>query len=182
MSLAANFLTDSYALTAIHLISSYLGKSVSSKTNLEAKDAMAKASLLAAIAASNALIGAVHAMAHQVGGKFDLPHGMANAILLPYVMEYNLPACVEKFAKIAEALGQPMQNKSPRDAAKGAIEAVRSLAREVGIVENFSTAGCQLSEGFIDQLSSNAAKDACLITNPRDAGVEDICQIFRHAN
>ncbi|WP_031514729.1 iron-containing alcohol dehydrogenase [Desulfofalx alkaliphila] len=181
VSIAANFLTDSYALTAIRLISANLGKSVSSKTNLEAKDAMAKASLLAAIAASNALIGAVHAMAHQVGGKFNLPHGMANAILLPYVMEYNIPACTERFAKIAEAMGQPIHNLSLRDSAKSAVEAVRMLAGEVGIVENFSKAGCRLTENCINTLSTNAAKDACLITNPRDAGVNEIIKIFKNS-
>lgn len=179
VSIAANFLTDSYALTAIRLISAYLGKSVSSKTNLEAKDAIAKASLLAAIAASNALIGAVHAMAHQVGGKFDLPHGMVNAILLPHVMDYNFPACIEKFAEIAEAMGQPVESKSLRDRAKDAIVAVRTLAREVGIYDNFSQAGCESFESFIGILSTNAARDACLITNPRDAGVDQIYQIFR---
>lgn len=181
VSVAANFMTDSYALSAIRLISAYLGKSVSSKTNLEAKDAMAKASLLAAIAASNALIGAVHAMAHQVGGKYDLPHGMVNAILLPYVMEYNFPACTERLAQVAEALGQPIANRSVRDVAKSSIEAVRTLAREVGIVENFSKAGCHLTEECLQMLSTNAAKDACLITNPRDAGVEEIYEIFRRS-
>ncbi|MBO8137657.1 MAG: iron-containing alcohol dehydrogenase [Desulfotomaculum sp.] len=181
VSLAANFLTDSYSLTAIRLISAYLGKSVASKTNLEAKDAMAKASLLAAIAASNALIGAVHALAHQVGGKFDLPHGMANAILLPHVMEYNYPACIERLADIAEALGQPAGGTNLRERARGAIEAVRGLARELGIVESFAGAGCLYSEEVIHTLSANAVKDACLITNPRDAGLTDICGILSRA-
>ncbi|AEG61204.1 iron-containing alcohol dehydrogenase [Desulforamulus ruminis] len=181
VSLAANFLTDSYSLTAIRLISSYLGKSVSSKTNLEAKDAMAKASLLAAIAASNALIGAVHALAHQVGGRFNLPHGMANAILLPHVMEYNFPACIERLADIGEALGQSVDGSNLRQRAKGAIEAVRTLAREVDIAENFTRAGCLYSEEAMNLLSANAAKDACLITNPRDAGIKDIREIFSRA-
>jgi alcohol dehydrogenase class IV len=181
VSLASSFLTDSYAITAIRLISTYLGKSVSSKTNLEAKDAMSKASLIAAIAASNALIGAVHAMAHQVGGKFDLPHGMANAILLPNVMEFNFPACTERLAKVAEAMGQPVTNKSTRNVAKGSIEAVRALAKEVGIKESFSQAGYELTEENIAVFSTNAAKDACLITNPRDAGVDDIIEIFKRS-
>lgn len=181
VSIAANFLTDSYALSAIRLISAYLGKSVSSKTNLEAKDAMAKASLLAAAACSNALIGAVHAMAHQVGGMFDLPHGRVNAILLPYVMEYNFPACIERFARIAEALGQPTQNRSLRDIAESAIEAVRTLAREVGVDRNLSEAGCDFTEECINFLSSNAANDECLITNPREAGINEIREIFRRA-
>jgi len=181
VSVASNFMTDSYALTAIQLISAFLGKSVASKTNLEAKEAMAKASLLAGIAASNALIGAVHAMAHQVGGKLDVPHGMANAILLPHVMEYNYPACVERFAKIAEALGQPVGQKSVRETAKSAIEAVRLLAKEVGIVESFPLNGDHLTDEFMKILSVNAAKDACLITNPRDAGIDDIQQIFQRA-
>lgn len=181
VSIAGNFLTDSYALSAIRLISTYLGKSVSSKTNLEAKDAMAKASLLAAAACSNALIGAVHAMAHQVGGVFGLPHGMVNAILLPYVMEYNYLACIERFARIAEALGQPTDNRSIRDIAQSSIEAVRTLAREVGIVQSLSETGCEFSEECIDILSSNAAKDASLITNPREAGVKEIREIFRRA-
>ncbi len=181
VSIAANFLTDSYALAAIRLISAYLGKSYASKTNLEAKDAMAKASLLAAIAASNALIGAVHALAHQVGGMFNLPHGMVNAILLPYVMEYNLPACTEKFAEIAKAMGQPIKNKSTHEAAKSAIEAVRILAGELGIVNNLSKAGCKLTDASLRILSENAARDNSLISNPRDAGVDEICEILRRA-
>lgn len=181
VSIAANFLTDSYALTAIKLISKYLGKSVSSKTNLEAKDAMAKASLLAAAACSNALIGAVHAMAHQIGGMFDLPHGKVNAILLPYVMEYNLPACFERFAQIAESLGQPTQNRSLRELALSAVETVRTLAKEVGINQNFSELGCNLTKDCLDILCREAANDAVLITNPKEAGPDEIRQLFLRA-
>ncbi|MCS5695037.1 iron-containing alcohol dehydrogenase [Desulfofundulus thermocisternus] len=178
VSTAASFLTDSYALTAIRLIATHLKKSVSSKTNLQAKDAMAKASLLAAVACSNALIGAVHAIAHQVGGMFDLPHGRVNAMLLPHVMEYNLPACMERLGVICRALGLPVQNRSLREKARYTIEEIRNLAREVGIDDKLSNYHLSLQD--LESMAQNALQDACIITNPRDIGGEEICEILRH--
>ena len=179
VSVAATPLTDVLALNAIKLIAKYLRASVASRTNLKAKEAMAMASLQAGLAFSNAILGAVHAMAHQLGGMLDLPHGEVDAILLPCVMEYNLIACVDRYAEIAVAMGESVDGLSCREAAEKAIEAVRKLAGDVGVPRGLGEIG--VKEEDIPQLSENAVKDACLITNPRDANVSDIAEIFRKA-
>lgn len=179
VSIAATPLTDVLALNAMRVIASNLRASVASKTNLKAKEAMAMASLQAGLAFSNAILGAVHAMAHQLGGMLDMPHGEVDAILLPYVMEYNLIACVDRYAEIAVALGESVDGLSCREAAEKAISAVRTLATDIGIPRGLREVG--LREEHIPQLSENAVKDACLVTNPRDADVSDIATIFRRA-
>ncbi|MCL6450246.1 MAG: iron-containing alcohol dehydrogenase [Acetobacteraceae bacterium] len=179
VSVAATWLTDVHALSAMRLVASYLPASVASQTNEQAKVAMAMASLEAGLAFSNAILGAVHAMTHQLGGLLDMPHGEANAILLPYVMEFNRIAAMDKYIEIARALGAPVEGLSRREASLQAVEAVRRLAADIGVSEHLSRLG--LKEEFIPQLSQNAVKDACLITNPRDATAEDIEAIFRKA-
>ncbi len=179
LSLAATDMTDIHALHAIKLISASLRSSVASQVDEAAKIAMGKASLHAGIAFSNAVLGLTHAMTHQVGGLLDLPIGTINAVLLPYVMRFNLIACVEKYGCIAEAMGAQTDNLSTREKAEKAITMVRELARDVGIPSGLSELG--LSEEPIPKLSRNAMKDACFITNPRDADEEDIINIFRAA-
>ncbi len=178
-SLAATPLTDIHALSAISLIGKYLPASVSSNQNLHAKRQMAMASLKAGLAFSNAILGAVHAMTHPLGGELDLPHGEANAILLPYVMEFNLPSCISRYVDIAEALGEKTSDLSERSAALKAIQAVRKLASDICIPENLSEMG--LKKEVIPYLSQCAIKDACLITNPRKASAEDIEKIYYQA-
>ena len=179
LSLAATDMTDIHALHAIKLISANLRSSVASQVDEAAKIAMAKASLHAGIAFSNAVLGLAHAMTHQVGGLLDLPIGTISAVLLPYVMRYNLIACVNKYAAIAAAMGAQTKHLSAREAAEKAIEMVQELARDVGIPSGLAELG--LPEESIPELSRNAMKDACFITNPRDADVEDISNIFRSA-
>lgn len=179
VSVASTPLTDIHALNAIKLIAHNLRQSVASATNRQAKEAMAMASLQAGLAFSNAILGLVHAMAHQLGGFLDSPHGEANAILLPYVMDYNLISAVDKFAQIAVAFGENQMEISQRNLAKRAVKAVGELAADIGIPANLTKVG--LSEDLIEELSQRAVKDACLITNPRDAGVHDIINIYRQA-
>lgn len=179
LSLAATDMTDIHALHAIKLIAENLRSSVASQVDEEAKIAMAKASLHAGIAFSNAVLGLAHAMTHQVGGLLDLPIGMISAVLLPYVMKYNLIACVDKYAAIAEAMGCQTTYLSKREAAEKAIEMVQQLSSDLGIPSGLSELG--LPESSIPELSRNAMNDACYITNPRDAEEEDICNIFRAA-
>lgn len=179
VSLASTDLTDVHALHAIKLISANLRASVASQVNEEAKIAMAKASLQAGLAFSNAVLGLTHAMTHQAGGLLDLPIGEINAVLLPYVMRFNLISCMEKFAQIAAAMGARVENMTTREAAEKAITMVQELAADVGIPLRLSELG--LSEEIIPELSKNAIKDACFITNPRDADVEDIMGIFYSA-
>lgn len=179
VSLAATALTDVHALAAIRLISSNLRESVACRTNLEAKSAMAMASLQAGLAFSNAILGATHAMTHQVDGLLDLHHGETNGILLPYVMEFNMISCGEKFANIAEALGVQTTGLSKWKAAERGISAIRKLFRDIGIPKRLSEVG--MKEEYIEKLSQNALKDACLVTNPRDTSAAEIEELYRRA-
>ena len=176
VSLAATPLTDIHALSAIELIGKHLRSSVASNSNLDAKREMAMASLKTGLAFSNAILGAVHAMTHPLGGELDLPHGEANAILLPYVMEFNLPSCIERYVHVAVALGENINGLSKRAAALKAVDAVRSLSADICIPENLSEMG--LKKEVIPYLSQCAIKDACLITNPRKATAKDIENIY----
>lgn len=179
VSLAATPLTDIHALNAIRLVSGNLRQSVACRTNLEAKTNMAMASLNAALALSNAILGVTHAMTHQVDGLLDQHHGESNASLLPHVMEFNLMACPEKYKIVAEAMGEDIFGMSTLSAAEKAVESVRRLVADVGLSRGLAELG--LKEDFIPELSRNALKDACLITNPRDADEKDIEAIFRKA-
>ncbi|HUW64356.1 MAG TPA: iron-containing alcohol dehydrogenase [Spirochaetia bacterium] len=179
VSLAATPLTDIHALNAIRLITGNLRESVACRTNMEAKVNMAMASINAAMAFSNAILGAAHALTHQVDGLLDTHHGETNASVLPYVMEFNLIACPGKFQVIAEAMGENVTGMSPRHAAEKAVEAVRRLTADVGLVRGLREVG--LAEESIPRLCKNAMNDACLITNPRDADENDLAGIYLRA-
>lgn len=179
VSVAATPITDINALRAIKIMSTALRASVASRTNIEAKTQMAMASLLAGVAMSNAILGAVHAMAHPLGGLLNLPHGEVNSILLPHVMRYNLIACMDRYADIARALGEKVDGMSTREAAERSIQAVEKLCQDIGAKKRLSEIGLQ--EEYILELSKAAAEDVCLITNPRDATVEEIAEIYRAA-
>ncbi|WCK52561.1 iron-containing alcohol dehydrogenase [Aneurinibacillus sp. Ricciae_BoGa-3] len=179
VSAAATPLTDVQAKNAMILVAKYLRPSVASRTNEEAKTAMAMASLQAGLAFSNAILGAVHAMSHAVGGYLDMPHGKLNAILLPYVMEYNFLAAPERFLQIAELLGQNIGGMASCEAGKLAIHHVKQLAADIGIPPRLSDIG--LREEHIEQMSDAASKDVCIITNPRDIAIKDLEEIFYRA-
>lgn len=159
VSIAATPLTDVQAKSAISLVAQYLRPSVASKMNKEAKEKMAMASVQAGLAFSNAILGAVHAMSHAIGGRFLLPHGDVNAILLPYVMEFNYLACPEKFYQIAELFGE-----DGRHSGKKAIEYVKQLSLDIGASQRLSDMGLQNSDAAI--IGQVAIEDACMITNP----------------
>ncbi|RNB86467.1 iron-containing alcohol dehydrogenase [Brevibacillus panacihumi] len=179
VSLAATPLTEVHSLQAMRLIAKHLRPSVASCYNEEAKHAMAMASLQAGIAFSNAILGAVHAMSHQLGGFLDAPHGEVNAILLPYVLEYNYLAVPEKYRHIAECLGENTSGLSLRDSSRLALKAVKDLARDLDIPESLSAIGLQPDQ--IEWLSTHALQDVCMATNPRDMTVNDVAAIFRQA-
>ncbi len=179
VSLAATPLTDIHALNAVRLISRNLQKAVENRQDMEANTNMAMASLSAGFAFSNAILGATHAMTHQVDGLLDEHHGEANASILPHVMEFNLPACPERFRDIAGAMGKGVKGKRVMDAAEMAIEAAREIIEDIGLDKGLAELG--LKQEFIPTLSRNAVNDACLVTNPRDASVDEIEGIFRKA-
>ncbi|MED4584328.1 iron-containing alcohol dehydrogenase [Brevibacillus choshinensis] len=179
ISLAATPLTEVHSLQAMRLIAKHLRPSAASQYNAEAKQAMAMASLQAGIAFSNAILGAVHAMSHQLGGFLDAPHGEVNAILLPYVLEYNYIAAPEKYRQIAECLGENTAGLSSRESSRLALKAVKELARDLDCPESLSAIG--LVPEQIELLSELALLDVCMTTNPRDMSAHDVATLFRQA-
>ncbi|HBV96992.1 MAG TPA: hypothetical protein DEF36_08095, partial [Desulfotomaculum sp.] len=179
VSIAATPVTDSAALMAIKLISENLRNAVANGGNMEARDKMAYAEFLAGMAFNNASLGYVHAMAHQLGGFYNLPHGVCNAILLPHVCQFNLIACPGRFAGIAAAMGENTGGLSVRDAADVAIAAIRRLSADVGIPTGLKGLGVKDKDLYI--MAENAMKDACGATNPRTATMADIIDIYRGA-
>lgn len=179
VSLAATFLTDVQALRAIHLIAGNLRASVASNQDLAAKDAMARGSLHAGLAFSNAILGATHAISHQIGGILDSSHSELNAILLPFGMEFNLETCPERYAAIAEAMDIDTRGMTMIEAGRAAIVAVRSLINDVGFNARLSELGVTVD--MIPTLSENAMRDACMATNPREATQEEIAGLILSA-
>ncbi|MCL0063545.1 iron-containing alcohol dehydrogenase [Peptococcaceae bacterium] len=179
VSTAATPLTDSAALMAIKLISKYLPMAVANGKNMEAREKMAYAQFLAGMAFSNAGLGYVHAMAHQLGGFYDLPHGVCNAILLPHVEQFNLISCAERLRDVAIAMGQNVENMPVDEAAQQAIEAIKKLSSSIGIPSGLAELG--VKEEDFSVMAENAKKDACQLTNPRLATHEEIVQIFKNA-
>ncbi len=177
VSLAATPLTDIHALKAIQLVSRNLRLAVADRNDMEANTNMSMASLTAGLAFSNAILGATHAMTHQVDGLIDQHHGETNASILPHVMEFNLSACPERFRDIAVAMGEDVTGLPVMEAAMRSVDAVRRLISDIGLAKGLGEIG--LTEEFIPLLAENAVKDACLVTNPRPASREDIANIFR---
>ncbi len=179
VSTAANPITDTCALKAIELISLNLRQAVADGNDMNARENMAYAQFLAGMAFNNASLGFVHAMAHQLGGFYDLPHGVCNAVLLPHVQTFNAAICAERLAVVAQAMGIDIQGLSAEQGAEAAIVAIRALARDVQIPAGLGDLGAKLED--IPILAANALKDACGLTNPRAADQRQIEEIFRNA-
>ena len=171
--------TDAAAIKAIELVSKYLREAVAHGDNIRARDMMAHAEYLAGVAFNSAFLGYVHSMAHQLGGLYDLPHGVCNAILLPYVEMYNKQVCPERFADIAKAMGEKIDGLSPEEAADKAIDAIIKLAADIGIPSGLKDLGAR-EEDFV-LMAENAMQDICRLTNPRELSKEDIVEIYRKA-
>ena len=179
VSTDANPLTDAAAIMAIKMIAHYLPKAVANGDYMKARDKMAYAQYLAGIAFNNASLGYVHAMAHQLGGFYNLPHGVCNAILLPYVEHYNLIGNMNRFKDIAEAMGVQVEGISVSCAAEKAIDAIKKLNRQLGIPSNLKELGVKEEDFGI--MADNAKKDVCQLTNPRTATKEQVIEIYRQA-
>ncbi|MEX2460554.1 MAG: iron-containing alcohol dehydrogenase [Paenibacillaceae bacterium] len=176
----ASELTDGIALHAIQLISRSIRAAVYNGKNIKAREDMAMGSLMAGISLGNAGVGAVHALAYPLGGKFKVPHGVANSLLMPYVMKYNAIANLEKFAQVAKALGENIEGLSLRDAAEVAVRAMAKLSRDVGIPSTLSEVG--VTENDIPALAEEASEiDRLLNNNPRWLTVKEIDTIYREA-
>ena len=179
VSTAANPITDACAEKAITMISQWLSPAVANGENIEARDAMSYAQYLAGMAFNNASLGYVHAMAHQLGGFYNLPHGVCNAILLPHVCEFNLIACPDRYAKIAELMGVDIQHLTVNEAAYAAIDAIRELSKAVGIPSGLTE--LNVKESDLTVMAENAQNDACMLTNPRKANHAQVVEIFKAA-
>ncbi len=179
VSTIATPVTDSAALMAIKLISENLRTAVANGENFEARDAMAYAEFLAGMAFNNASLGYVHAMAHQLGGLYNLPHGVCNAILLPHVEAFNLISNPKRFADIAVAMGENIEGLSVRDAADKALDSIKKLSSDIGIPTGLRE--LNVKEEDFKLMAENAMKDACSFTNPRIATLDDIIGIFKSA-
>lgn len=172
-------ISDMFELKAIELISKHLKTAVEEPNNLEARDGMAVAQYVAGMGFSNVGLGVVHGMAHPLGAFYDTPHGVANALLLPYVMEYNMPAAIEKYRNIAIAMGVDITGLNAEDAAKAAVKAVKDLAISINIPQKLSTIG--VKEEDLEKLAISAFNDVCTPGNPRDTSVEEILAIYKTA-
>ena len=175
---AAWTLTDALHLEAIRLIDKHLRGAV--ENTKEGREGMALGQYVAGMGFSNVGLGIVHSMAHPLSAYYDTPHGIANAVLLPYVMEFNAPETGEKFREIARAMGvKGVDDMSQDEYRKAAINAVRQLSKDVGIPEKLHTISVQ--EKDLLSLSQDALNDVCTGGNPRDCTAEDILEIYRLA-
>jgi alcohol dehydrogenase class IV len=172
--------SDALALHAIRLIGAFLRPSVANGANQEARSQMAMASTLAGVAFSNAGVGLVHAMAHPLGGRFDVPHGVANAILLPPVMRFNLIARLEKFGQVAQALGEKVEGLSAVDAGKKAVEAISQLSADVGIPPRLSEVNVK-AEGLGQMAEDAMNMKRAMGANPRVTRQEEVEKLYREA-
>lgn len=179
ITLGANPVTDAAAIQAMKLISNNLRQVVANGQNIEARENMAYASLLAGMAFNNSGLGYVHAMAHQLGGLYDMPHGVANAVLLPHVARYNLISNPKKFADMAGFLGENIEGLSVMEAADKTIEALRRLSSDVGIPSGLKELG--VKEEDFEYMAEMALKDGNAGTNPISGTKEDIIKIFKEA-
>src|SRR5690606_23397497 len=148
-------------------------------TDLHSRERMLVASMMAGAAFAQSRLGNVHAISHTLGGIFDIPHGIANAVLLPYVMKFNLPACPERMAEIAEALGCGTAGLAPAEAAHLAVRAVREMNRRLGIPDTIREMGVDLAR--LDKMVEDSMRSGNVLVNPRLTAAHDIRRIIECA-
>ncbi|GKQ42350.1 1,3-propanediol dehydrogenase [Companilactobacillus sp. RD055328] len=174
-----NDITDGQCLQAIRLVQESLREVVANGHNLEARTKMVEAEMLGGMAFNNADLGYVHAMAHQLGGQYDAPHGVCCAILLPIVERFNIIACPDRFADLAVAMGENIDGLSVREAADKAIDAMQQLNDDVGIPRSIKDIGADPKD--FQLMAENALKDGNAFSNPRKATTEQIVELFQQA-
>ncbi|WP_418662976.1 lactaldehyde reductase [Alistipes ihumii] len=179
ITLGAWEMSDMFETKAIEMIAKWLPKAVENPSDIEARDGMATAQYIAGMAFSNVGLGLVHGMAHPLGAYYDIPHGVANALLLPFVMEYNKEAAKAKYRTIAEAMGVDTLSMSDDEAADAAVKAVKDLAIRVRIPQHLSEIG--VPESGLPTLAQAAFNDVCTPGNPRQTNVEEILAIYKKA-
>lgn len=171
--------TDAVGAEAMRLIGQNLRAYVANRKDMEAAGAMLIASCLAGIAFANARLGVVHAMAHPLGGFFGVPHGVANAILLPHIMRFNQLADKGKYKRIAGLLGEDIARLSNFEAAPLAVEAVEKLSADIGIPKTLTEVG--VKPEVIPEMAEDAMKSANILINPRQTTLNDIVELYHQA-
>ena len=171
---------DGLALEAIRQTGRYLRRAVTCGIDLDARSGMARAATLGGMCLGSVNTAAVHALAYPLGGTFNVPHGLANTVLLPAVMEFNLPANLDKYALIAEALGEETRGLSKREAAQLAIKAVKDLSLDIGIPQGMRHLG--IPQDAIPKMAEAAMEVTRLMNNnPRTITVKDVQRIYENA-
>ena len=169
-------MSDMFEIKAIEMIARHLETAVNEPQNEEARNGMAVAQYLAGMAFSNVGLGVVHGMAHPLGAIFDIPHGVANALLLPTIMEFNAPAALDKYVDIAKAMNVYLPGMTREEAADAAVKAVRELSVRVGIPQHLSELG--IREEDLERLAEAAAADVCTPGNPREVNKDIILELY----
>jgi alcohol dehydrogenase class IV len=175
-SLGASDITDALARQAIVLIGDGLYRAYSDGSDLDARDKMSMGSLLAGMAMSNARLGAVHGMAHPLGARYHIPHGVVCGLLLPYTMAYNLPYALGKYAEIATLMGVNTDGLTPQAAAESAVERVRELVESIGVPLHLREFGVR--EDALDPIIEESLPSSSLKHNPRVLDAEDVRNIL----
>ncbi|QJT10412.1 alcohol dehydrogenase-like regulatory protein ErcA [Oceanidesulfovibrio marinus] len=173
-------ITDLFALEAVRRITHSLPAALERGSDLEARAGMMLGSLYAGIAFSNAILGAVHAMAHSLGGLLDLPHGVCNAVLLDYVIDFNFSSAQMRYIEVGKAMGAAITDDMEPDAKKEAVlEAVQRLKRKAGITQRLADLGVKAED--LTSLAQHAFHDPCLATNPVAVTPEELEAIYAQA-
>lgn len=178
ITLAHNEISDMFHMKAIKMIFQYLAASVNDK-DPKAINMMGMAQYIAGMGFSNVGLGIVHSMAHQLGAVYDTPHGIANAMLLPTVMEFNGEVCYERFRDILKELGYPAEKYTKEEVIKTFVERIKDLSEEVGITTTITDYGVTLED--LPMLADKAMEDPCKPGNPREVNKEDFIELFKKA-
>jgi alcohol dehydrogenase class IV len=179
VSTANSPLLDLHALEAIRLVCATLPKVLAAPDDLSLRNDMTLASLQAGLAFSNASLGAVHAMAHSLGGLLDLPHGECNALLLQHVVNYNFSAASSRYLRIGEAMGLHLEGLSAKESQKAIFTKIDDMKKEIGITSTLGQQGATLAD--IPALADKALRDPCMVTNPRSPTRRDIEVVYEEA-
>ncbi|MFZ6049955.1 iron-containing alcohol dehydrogenase [Pseudomonas sp. CR3202] len=179
VSRQANPISQALAIQAIRLIGANLRKAYFVGSDAEARENMLLGSFLAGVAFSQSKLGNVHAISHTFGGVFNIPHGIANATLLPYVIGFNLPACPERFREIAIALGRDITGLDDLAAARTVVDFVVELNAALGIPDNIKELGVRLD--LLPQMVSDSMRSGNVLVNPRLTTAADVETIITHA-
>lgn len=179
VSTASFPVTDLHAVEAVKTVYTYLPKVIAEPENIAYRSKMMYASLQAGLAFSNAILGAVHAMAHSLGGLLDLPHGECNALLLNSVVDFNYPARCDKYDNLLQEIGIKISGMGLPARKKALLDSIEELKHSVGINKTLSKVG--VTRENIPLLAAKAVKDPCILTNPREVKLEEAEELYERA-